>query len=128
MITSASDIGGGGIAVALARATIPNAIGAKVELIPIADGPFAAAYFGETAGTVIVTCPHYAVEQVREMAFSFEGLNIFQIGETTGSDLVIHAFELIAANSVEDIRCSVDELREAYSGTLTHQITEEVFA
>ena len=127
LVTSVSDIADGGIAVALARATFAHSIGAHVTLIPIADAPAAYSLFGETAGVAIVTCPDAVVEQVRELAFAYESLNVFVIGKTIGSRLLIELSPHIAIEDTPSpIDVSVAELHAAYSSTLESQLAAEV--
>jgi phosphoribosylformylglycinamidine synthase len=126
LITSASDASDGGIAVALARASIANSIGAKVEIIPIPDAPAACALFGESA-MLLVTCSETHVEQVQEVAFGYGDLNVFRIGSTVLGGLRI---ELSSAVAVERnpsaIDISVVDLRGAYESTLESQLAAEV--
>jgi phosphoribosylformylglycinamidine synthase len=127
LVTSASDIADGGVAVALARATFAHSIGAHVTLIPIADAPAAYSLFGETAGVAIVTCPDAVVEKLRELAFVYENLNVFVIGKTIGSRLLIELSPHIAIEDTPSpIDVSVAELHAAYSSTLESQLAAEV--
>jgi phosphoribosylformylglycinamidine synthase len=126
LITSASDIADGGIAVALARATFANSIGATVEIIPTADAPAACALFGEDA-IAMVTCPTTVVEQVREMVFAYQDLNVSVIGTTTNERLLIELSPNIAIeNNPSPIDISIAELKAAYSSTLESQLAAEV--
>jgi phosphoribosylformylglycinamidine (FGAM) synthase-like enzyme len=126
LISSASDITDGGIAVALARATFASSIGAEVELIPIADAPAAYALFGEYVA-VMVTCSTAVIELVREIAFAYEDLNIFVIGRTTGGQLQIKLSPNIAVeNKPSTVDIPIAELRAAYSTALESNLAAEV--
>jgi phosphoribosylformylglycinamidine synthase len=127
LITSASDIADGGVAVALARATFAHSIGALVTIGPIADAPAAYSLFGETAGVAIVACPDAVVEKVRELVFAYEDLNVFVIGMTTENRLRIELFPNTAIERTPSpIDVSVAELYAAYSSTLETQLAAEV--
>jgi len=127
LITSASDIADGGVAVALARATFAHSIGAHVTIGPIADAPAAYSLFGETAGVAMVTCSDAVVEQVRELVFAYEDLNVFVIGKTTGNRLRIELSPNIAIERTPSpIDISVAELHAAYCSTLESQLAAEV--
>ena len=127
LITSASDLSDGGVAVALARATFAESIGAEVEIIPIADAPAAFALFGESAGIAMVTCPNEVVERVGELAFGYESLNVFVIGKTARDRLRIELSPNIAIEGKPlPIDISIAELRLSYSSTLEAQLAAEV--
>jgi phosphoribosylformylglycinamidine (FGAM) synthase-like enzyme len=112
--------------VALARATFANSIGATVEIIPTADAPAACALFGEDA-IAMVTCPTTVVEQVREMVFAYQDLNVSVIGTTTNERLLIELSPNIAIeNNPSPIDISIAELKAAYSSTLESQLAAEV--
>jgi phosphoribosylformylglycinamidine synthase len=129
LLTSASDLSDGGIAVALARATFVHGIGADINIIPIADASRACALFGEDASVVIVTCLREEAERVKDIAFGHSDLNVFEIGVTTSETLRISIFPNIA---IEDRSADIDvpifDLRHAYLSALESQLAEEVLA
>ena len=126
LITSASDVSDGGIAVALARAGFHHSIGAQVEIIPTAEAPTVCALFGE-APYAIVTCSSENAEIVKEIAFSFEDLNVFAIGKTTERGLQLKVSPGISAELAGiELNCTLAELKAAYSGALESQLAIEV--
>lgn len=125
LISSASDGGSGGLAVALARSVIANGIGADIDpMIAVADdgGPDptdALSVFAETGG-VIVTCA--AEEEDRLVALARrKGLGGLRIGITGGSRLRISAI-----NGFSFIDIGIDDARAAFSSTLESQLAAEV--
>jgi phosphoribosylformylglycinamidine synthase len=127
LITSASDVADGGLAVAIARAAFPNLIGAEVNLIPTADAPTATALFGEVSSVALVTCSQSVAERVRDIAFSYACLNAAVIGKTVVDDLHIGVYPNIAVEkNGAQISCSIEQLRSSYSSTLESQLAAEV--
>ena len=126
LVRSASDVSDGGIAVALARATLDHGIGASIDLSDIdethirhplsnADVPPTVLYFAEYSSQAIVTCdPANADRICRE--FGVVGV---PIGTTTSGGLFIKYADTSIANSIAD-------LRSAYSGQLESQLAAEV--
>ena len=128
LITSASDVADGGVAVALARAALRNSVGFDVALIPIADAPIVCALFGEIP-LAVVTCSPESAQRVQEIADSFEDLGVAAIGKTIGRDIRISVFPDIANEKQgADIQCTIPEIRGAYSSALESQLSEEVHA
>ena len=125
LITSASDIGSGGMAVALARASFGKGIGARVTLIPLADGNQIHTFFGEPAGVVMVTCTAEMAERVKDITFATYDLNVLEIGETVADVLEMATGEAVESAS---IRVTVDELRGIFAGALESHLAEEVSA
>ncbi len=129
LINSASDIGSGGMAVALARASMAHSIGASVELIPLADAGQVHTFFGEPGGIAMVTCSPELAERVKDRAFSFDDLNVVEIGQTVSEYLEISAAERISSDGAGvTIKVSLEELHTASRTALQSQLAEEVLA
>jgi phosphoribosylformylglycinamidine (FGAM) synthase-like enzyme len=129
LISSATDISEGGIAVALAEASMSNGIGVDVELIPVADAPGVAAVFGESASQVIVTFPASVRSQVEETVFGFSELSVAVIGSTVRDKFRIRLHPGIASDvggTIIDLNTS--GLKASWSGALESLLAEEVMA
>ncbi len=127
IITSAFDVGSGGLAIALARATLSNSIGVSAEIIPTAEAPMMTALFGEIQGAVVVTCAKSAVQRVMDLVHTYGSINAGEIGFTTEGGLQITVFSGIAINGKgEVINVRSPDLRAAYSNTLESQLAAEV--
>ena len=121
MIRSARDIADGGIAVALAQASFPLDIGAKVEqeqslLVHPLFGLFA-----EPATTVLVTTDSDNISEIEKLAEEFN-LLCARIGTTGGSRLEI------SVDGESFISASLDELREPWAKSLEAALHNEVTA
>jgi phosphoribosylformylglycinamidine synthase II len=125
LISSANDIGSGGLAVCLARCAMSRGIGADIDpMIAVGDdGPDrldALSIFIEGDG-VVVTCAPGAVERIESLAKQKE-LVCMRIGKTVSSkQLRIHAI-----NGVSFIALDLDSARQAYSSALEEQLAAEV--
>jgi phosphoribosylformylglycinamidine synthase len=118
LITSASDVSDGGLAVAFARACIPNGIGAEIEL-PFEETYEAEHLFRETGAVAVLTCSPDRLEGIRELAKEY-GPDVFPVGRTGGSNFRVGLY------GRTQIDCSVKELTSAYSSTLESQLAAEV--
>src|SRR6185437_11907135 len=120
LITSASDISDGGIAVALAKASFVKGVGAAVSLDHVDGDAVAAELFGEGASAMLVTCTDAAFARLTEVCGQFGSLNVRDIGTTGGPMLDIFTAKGSAVSS------SVSALRAEWAGALDAQLADEV--
>jgi phosphoribosylformylglycinamidine synthase len=118
LVESAHDCADGGIAVALAEAALPAGMGLNVDLAEQGLPP-EFLLFGEDASRVVVSCDPANVARVREMAAEYE-IHADVLGET-GSERVE-----ITMDGQSLISASIEELREAYEGSLERALRTEV--
>jgi len=118
LITSASDVSDGGIAVALARACIARRIGAVIEL-PFRATNVSEHLFRETGAVAIVTCSTQNLDAIQALAKEY-GPDVIRLGETRGDHLAIRMFD------ADQISSSVKELADSYSQALDSQLAAEV--
>ncbi len=123
LLHSASDIGSGGIALALAKACIGAGIGARIP--NLAGGPASPTIllFGESPCGLILTCSPDSMPRIDELRSEAQLGGLRQIGVTTSSPML----EILSAGG-SVISASIDELRSGYSAALESQLAEEVFA
>jgi phosphoribosylformylglycinamidine synthase subunit PurL len=120
LITSASDVSDGGIAVTLAKASFTKGIGAAVSL-DHADGDLVAAeLFNEEASAVVVTCTDAAFARLTEVCGQFGSITVRDIGTTGGPVLDIFTPK---GSAISD---SVAELKSVWAGALDAQLADEV--
>jgi phosphoribosylformylglycinamidine synthase len=120
LLSSASDVGDGGLAVAVARAALSKGVGCYVgQQLPPETSP-AWVYFSENATQVVISSAKDASNRVTSIVQQHEHIVIEPLGETGGSEV------RLLLDSEDWIRLSVDELRSAYSGALEAQIAEEL--
>jgi len=120
LITSASDISDGGIAVALAKASFVKGVGAAVSLDHFDGDAAAAELFGEEASVIIVTCTDAAFARLMEICGQFGSVTARDIGTTGGPMLDIFT------PGGSAISGSVSALRSVWSGALDAQLADEV--
>jgi phosphoribosylformylglycinamidine synthase II len=118
LLTSASDLSDGGVAVALARACLQQGIGADIDL-PFSTTYIAEHLFRETGATALVTCSSANLEVVRAMAQQF-AIEVYPIGVTGGAELKVQLY------GVQQIAAPLTALRDAYTKTLPEQLAAEV--
>lgn len=118
LITSASDVSDGGVAVALAKACISGQTGAQIEMADRATWPVEH-LFRETGAMAVLSCAPENLPRIEELANEF-GPDVMQIGATGGSSLSIRLYD------TDQISSPVDDLRSAYSGALPSQLAAEV--
>jgi phosphoribosylformylglycinamidine synthase len=127
LITSAADISDGGIAIALARATLAHSIGAQVTLPSLADGSPVHTFFGEHESAAVVTCTVEQGRHWKEVAGYFDHLQVIEIGKTTARELSIRYSAEGGSHSVDaTIDISLQDIKAAYSSTLESQLAAEV--
>jgi len=86
LILSCHDISDGGLASAISEMTFYNEIGCKVDIQSILSND--AILFSETGGFLLEVKPNNVT--TLESVFSNYGLNIFNIGRTFGSSIIIN--------------------------------------
>jgi phosphoribosylformylglycinamidine synthase subunit PurL len=121
LITSARDIGDGGIAVALAQAAFPRRIGATVDQDPSLLAHPLFGLFAEPATTLIVTAGHGKVSAIEKLAGEF-GFFAARIGTTGGGRLQI------SVDREPFISAPLGDLHEAWTEGLEAQLEGEVSA
>jgi phosphoribosylformylglycinamidine synthase len=125
---SASDVSDGGIAVAIARATLPLGIGANVDLsdinatsirTPLSDKkiPAALVFFAEYSSQAVVTCDPSQAHSICE-EFGVIGVRI----GITGGDTISIKFNDAA------ISAPLTSISQSWSTSLESHLTEEVTA
>ncbi|HWG17237.1 MAG TPA: phosphoribosylformylglycinamidine synthase subunit PurL [Acidobacteriaceae bacterium] len=125
LISSANDVGSGGLAVCLAKCMLAKGIGAEVDpMIAVADddGPHlldALSIFMEDGGVLVTCCPE-SEEKITAIAQSAD-LACLRIGVTGGQDL-----RIVAINGKSFVNVGLNDLRAAYSGVLESQLASEV--
>ena len=129
LIRSACDIGSGGLAVAICRASFEHSVGANLRAFwnprVSADAgnefPEPLAFFIEEQG-LILTCKPKDTQQVTDELSMSLRTHVQLIGSTTSGAL---QFSTAGWSSGE---LKIPELRDAYSTALESQLAEEVFA
>jgi phosphoribosylformylglycinamidine (FGAM) synthase-like enzyme len=117
LITSASDVSSGGIAVALARACFARNIGVNAEITPVPDTPAGCALFGEFSSYVLLSCSPEKTAAVQALIDSYSDIPIFRVGQTTDSKFSLKVTSGIAADEAH-IDCSIAELKAVWSNAL----------
>ncbi|WP_263367114.1 phosphoribosylformylglycinamidine synthase subunit PurL [Edaphobacter bradus] len=122
LISSATDIGSGGLAVALAKASISSGIGVDAWLHADGGGETATeALFREQVGSIVLTCPaENADEVIRRIEADVQHYVALPIGMTAEK-----TFELKWERE-PIISVLVTELSHSYSGAIEAQLAEEV--
>ena len=129
LLHSASDVADGGLAVALARASFPNLIGAHIEHYGEPDSHATLALFEEPASTVIVTCSEENAEKVQSIVESFDEISASAIGKTVAKKLEVKFYSQRDSNVTGFlIDSSLSELHQPYATSLESHLTEEVTA
>jgi phosphoribosylformylglycinamidine synthase len=129
LIHSACDVSDGGLAVALAKACIPNDIGVMVTNLPVGiSGSTARELFGEDSSLVIITCSQHDVTRVKEVVDEFGFVFPLKLGSTVQTNNIDGDpdFTIFVGGQEVAIEATVSELREASFGALESQLAEEV--
>jgi phosphoribosylformylglycinamidine synthase len=117
LVDSVHDCSDGGLAVALAEKTFPNAVGARVNFA--SDGlPAEFALFGEDASRVVLSCDPDTVEQIQLLAGK-HGVSADVLGETISEQLEISLDGRVVVSA------AVSELSEAYEKALEAALQAE---
>ncbi len=128
LITSASDVSDGGLAVTIAKAALTHGIGCFVGQQAIAETPPVWSYFGETAGTVVVTCPNGSGDALVALQKRFMDIFIEPLG-LTGATEENEADEIVLLLSGQPwVKTPIKSLQAPYSTALESQLAEEVLA
>jgi phosphoribosylformylglycinamidine (FGAM) synthase-like enzyme len=120
VVTSASDISDGGIAVALAKSCFTKGVGAVVSLDHLAPNSIATEIFHEEASAVIVTCSDADFAKLSAICGRFALLTVRDIGTTGGKMLDVFTPSGSAVSS------TVDSLRSVWADALESQLASEV--
>jgi len=122
LLDSASDIGDGGLAVALAKSCIDNAIGATLLSSHITGSiRVLADLFGETPSVAVITCSENALPRIEAIAEEEGSIFAMHIGSTGGDRLTI-SYE----SAIVDI--AVKDLTAQFTTALESQLNNEVYA
>ena len=121
LISSATDISDGGIAVALAQAAFPVNIGATVELDPSLMAHPLFGLFAEPASTVFVTAPHENISKIEKLAAEYSFL-CARIGTTGGDRIEISAYGDVLISE------KLSNLRSVWASALESALHNEVQA
>jgi phosphoribosylformylglycinamidine synthase len=131
LIHSASDVSDGGLAVALAKACIPNNIGVWIHSLH-GDSPEAMVreLFGEDSSLALVTCDPNDVEKVKAAVDDYGFVFPLDLGFTVTADNVDHDpdFTIFFAGEAVAIETTVSELRASFANALESQLAAEVLA
>jgi phosphoribosylformylglycinamidine synthase subunit PurL len=120
LITSASDVSDGGIAVTLAKACFAKGVGAAVSFDHVDGDSIVTELFNEEASVVVVTCTDAAFARVTEVCGQFGSVTARDIGTTGGKMLDIFTPKGAAVSD------SVSTLRAEWAGALDAQLADEV--
>jgi hypothetical protein len=123
LVNSMTDVGSGGVAVALAKASLAGNIGVDVGLWSDGgDESAAEAFFGERIGSIIITCSGNANYDavIRRIEQDSSHYVVLPIGKT-----VPDRFQLEWEREPV-ISLPLGELRPSYSQTLESQLAAEV--
>jgi len=121
LVRSATDISDGGLAVALAQASFPKGIGAKVEQEPALMAHPLFGVFAEPSSTVVVTAKAGDVAEIDELAAKYQFLTA-RIGTTGGERLEISVY----GDTV--ISATLAELKHLWADALESALHDEVLA
>ncbi|MBN9615644.1 MAG: phosphoribosylformylglycinamidine synthase II [Acidobacteriales bacterium 59-55] len=120
LMTSASDVSDGGIAVTLAKASFAKGVGAAVSLDHVDGDAVAVELFNEEASAVVVTCTDAAFTRLTEVCGQFGSVTVRDIGTTGGPMLDIFTPK---GSAISD---SVSALKSVWAGALDAQLADEV--
>ncbi|WP_419804778.1 phosphoribosylformylglycinamidine synthase subunit PurL [Terriglobus sp.] len=125
LLTSCSDVTSGGIAVALARASVENGVGCEVHLIVAPEVSAATAFFCEWGSLALVTCERQSAGVIAALMDSFVSVQAFPIGSTECKTYKIVAFDN-SSDGFGEIECALSALSLASVNTLKQQLEAEV--
>jgi phosphoribosylformylglycinamidine synthase len=113
LLKSALDVSDGGLAVALAEATVRSCLGAEITIPSRKDAlPIVIELFEEEPGQVIATCVPEKSQALRDLAEGYGLLTALPLGTVKAARLTIE----IESSSVIDT--SVEDLKSAWSNAL----------
>ena len=119
LLCSASDIGSGGLPVALARNALGRGIGVQIHFPGEQPSPVSLADSFLEDGFLLVTCSPKNLAELQSMATSHE-LMTFQLGTTGGDRLTA------TTKDGAFLDASLDDLRSAFSGVLEEELADQV--
>jgi len=123
LISSAFDADEGGLAVALAQASMPAGIGARIDMSSIGHGKGnAITLFGESACTILMTCARSAISEIQNVLKIAKLGGLKSIGITAGDSL-----EILVHGSIQ-ISARIADLNSVFSTALESQLSAEVTA
>ncbi|HEX4309280.1 MAG TPA: phosphoribosylformylglycinamidine synthase subunit PurL [Acidobacteriaceae bacterium] len=123
LVSSVSDIADGGLAVALAKATFPSDVGARIDISRVGHGSGAAiTLFGEYACSLLISCPMSSLARIKSIVSDANIGGLRSIGRTAGDSL-----EILLQGDTR-ISALVHDLESAFSKALESQLAEEVTA
>ena len=121
LVSSMSDLSDGGLAVALAEASFPAHIGARIDTGSLGHGGkigSVVTLFGESACSILMTCPRTSLKDVKSVVANAKLGGLKSIGLTQGDSLEILS---IGQSLISE---TIADLKEAWSGTLESLLTE----
>jgi phosphoribosylformylglycinamidine synthase subunit PurL len=121
LLRSASDVGSGGVAVALAKSCMQSNFGARITSVGSGRAYATISLFGESACTLLLSCPPQSLERIKTLLSEAKIGGLDQIGLTVATPML----EILEVGS-STISISIDELRQSFSGSLESQLAAEV--
>jgi phosphoribosylformylglycinamidine synthase len=127
LIYSACDVSDGGLAVALAKACLPNRVGVWAYLHEPMWG-VARELFGEDSSLVLVTCDHDKLNELKVAVDDFGFVFPQQIGSTVTTDQIDGDpdFQITFGAELPVISTTVSALHEVFASSLESNLAEEV--
>ena len=117
LVESAHDCADGGLAVALVECALPAGVGLRVNLTKQSLLP-EFRLFAEDASRVLMSCDPANLARIKQVAEDFE-VSVDVLGETGGERVEI------AINTQAAISAAIEELRNAYEGSLERALRTE---
>jgi phosphoribosylformylglycinamidine synthase subunit PurL len=121
LLKSVSDVGSGGVAVALAKACIQSSLGARIPDGGSGRTNTAMSLFGESACNLLLSCSPRSLERIKTLFSEAKLGGLRQIGLTTAAPMLEI---LVGGGSV--ISISLDELKGSFAGSLESLLAGEV--
>jgi phosphoribosylformylglycinamidine (FGAM) synthase-like enzyme len=121
LVQSVSDVGSGGVAVALAKACMQSNFGARISYVGSGRTNTAINLFGESACSLLLTCSPESLKRIKALLSEAQLGGLNQIGLTTATSML----EILAQGS-SVLSTSIDELKSSFSGSLESQLAAEV--
>ncbi len=121
LVSSMSDLSDGGLAVALAEASFPTGIGARIDIGSLGHGGAsrnAVTLFGESACSILITCPRASLEEVKSVIANANLGGLKGIGLTQDDSLEILS---IGQSLISE---TIADLKQAWSAALECLLTE----
>jgi phosphoribosylformylglycinamidine synthase len=122
LVQSMSDIGSGGVAVALAKACMQSGLGARVSNIASCwANNTTITLFGESACNLLVSCSQDSLPRIDALRSEAKLGGLHQIGVTTSIPMLE-----ILSGGVSVVSSAIDELKAVSSEMLESQLAAEV--